>query len=237
MTKSPRPNVAAPAAHTSALPRRRAVMRRLVGASLLLGCLPGTGCARQAVDTLQPSTIPPAGQVAPDPRLAENAPAMSTETEVTLDGYGMMVPAGMKRERIFKRSSSSTETTLRWLGPLRPDKTRTRISWHCFQANANVLGLATERLPQLLAAYMQHNATLYPGQVTSPLQRFALHGLPAVRCYWKGFSPEIHKTDHGFVILTADEQAANYIRAFDCEPHNKKSLPVCEKAALTFHKL
>ena len=212
-------------------------MLGLLGTGLLLGCLLGTGCGPKSADTFDPPPAPPTRQIAADPRLAERAPAVSTGANVRLEGYELTVPAGMKRERLFRSNSNSTETTLRWLGPLRPDKTRTRIIWYCFQAKGGAPGLATDSLPQVLADYMRHNAVLYPGQVTSPIQRFALHGIPAVRCYWKGFSPEIHRTDHGFVILAADDQTANYIRAFDCEPYNKESLPHCEKAALTFHKL
>lgn len=237
MTQSPSLNVPAPEPGAFVLPRRWALTRRLIGTGLLLGSLLGTGCGPKSADSFDPPPVPPAGQIAPAPGLIDNAPAVSTESEVTLDGYGMTVPAGMKRERIVERSASSIETTLRWLGPLRPDKTRTRIIWHSFKAQPGVSGIETARLPKLLAAYMEHNATLYPGQVLSPLQPFALHGLPAVRGYWKGFSPEIQKTDHGFVYIVGEAQNIIYIRAFDCEPYNKKSLPLCEKAALTFHKL
>ena len=231
MTKSPLPSIPAPAARTPSL------SRRLAGTGLLLGCLLGTGCAQQSAGT-SPRSLSQS-------QALQNPPKMSSDAEVTLNGYGLTVPAGMELTRSGKLTPTIDRITLRWHGPLRPDQrgvpladqSRTALVWELLQARPGVPNTTLDHLASVLARDSYNGATRHSQYVATPVETCRVHGLPAVRYYWKGVFPLTHKTNHGFVYYVNDARTVIYLRATDAEPFSTTTLPLCEKAALSFHKL
>ena len=211
-----------------------------ISTSLLLGCLLGSGCARQSAD-------------APTHSLSEwralqnppRAPEMSSDAEVTLNGYGLTAPAGMELTRSGKLTPTIDWITLRWHGPLRPDQagiplanqSRTALVWELLQARPGVPGTTLDRLASALAQDSLNNAARHSQYVATPVETCSVHGLPGFRYYWKGVFPLTHKMNHGFVYYVNDARTVIYLRSTDAEPFSTTTLPLCEKAALTFHKL
>jgi len=217
-------------------PRRPAVTRLLAG-FLLVGL---GGCAR-----------PPAG---PPPRslsewrALQNArqnpprpPEVSSDAEVTLNGYGITVPAGMLLTRSGGLTPTSSRITLHWNSPIRPDRSRTVFLWEIYQPNPGQPAATLARLAQVLARDSQANADRHSGYVASGIEPYTLHGLHGFRYYWKGSFATTRHVNHGFVyVLNGPPRLLNtvvYLRATDSEPYHKTILPRCEKAVLSFHTL
>ncbi len=216
-----------------AVRRTLSVPLGLALSSLLLGGLLGVGCARQPP---QPSLS--------ELRAAVNAqehpyrpPEMSSGAAFEINGYGITVPPGMVLTRSGGMTTNASRFTFRWQGATRANGSRTNIVWELFQALPGVPAMKPARVPRLLASDLQNNAGRHTQFVASRIEPVTVHGLHAFRYYWKGVLPLTQHLNHGFVYFIGDKRNLTYIRATDGDPYSKESLPLCEKAALSFHKL
>lgn len=63
-----------------------------------------------------------------------------------------------------------------------------------------------------------------------------MQGAAFARIFWKGVRTRNNRSSRGLVFVTTDRQELITISGTDAEPHAQSTLPMCEAAALTFHK-
>lgn len=203
MTRHPFGGVRAPSAFV-----RLALLGCGLGSLLLAGCGRGPGGA----SLLPPDRLPMGPRPLP----------LSGDTVVTLNGYGITVPAGMALTRTGGLTAKTTRTTYRWRGPIRADKTRTVLVWEILQARP---GMETDPAPVILAQDSRDNAARHSAYVASRIEAYTINGFHFCRYYWKGLFPVTNSRNHGFVYVASDPHTIIYIRATDGEPYSKTTLP------------
>lgn len=161
----------------------------------------------------------------PDPDLV-----LALGSETSVGSYRMRLPLGVAAEVKTDHTDGGTRTTL--LSLHRADSAGPSI--YVF-----ALSFAPGQTPPSAQQLMDSGSLLHPAAditklVVSPLEYGQIHGLQAVRQYFKRMKGK--QQEHGFQYVVADGVKRTMFVAVDDEPYSKTNVPLAEAAVLTFHK-
>ena len=174
------------------------------------------------------SVIPPASSAAwvPDPALLSRL-----GPEVQMDGFSIRPPQGCTFTQTAAEDAQNTLVRYKWRQE-RQDGSSMVFSVHVGRAKPG-----SELEPDAEAALqglVDHNGADYQDYAHSNIETGEIGGVPFARAYWKGVSPPDSPQQHGLFYLTSSKQVNVTIHGTDSEPSDKRTLPLCEAAALTF---
>ena len=181
-------------------------------------------------------TIPP-----PNPPLAsvsiwKPSPGLVNQLapETGWEGYNFRQPPGFALTMRQNRVLRSVADIYEWDGPIRPDETRAIFVVRIIHPQPGYY--PNDNLTELLSQRSEAYSDTHRNYTASGIQFGNLNGLEFSRLHWQGFWPRTRKVDNGLIYLTTIPEAIITITASDAEPYQQTTLPLCEAAALTFHK-